>query len=171
MGLSTTSVGKKMMRISLMHRITIEKATIEKGLYFGQFPVLDFVTKNNGCTQAQLAQHMQVSAPSVARSVARMERAGLIERVGDENDRRCNQLSVTEKGIKTANICRAHIEALNSKMLEGFSCEEIDALGAYLDRMIENLSTDTLKDNNMFSLVAQAMELHKSKEPKHKETD
>lgn len=168
---STTSVGKKMMRISLMHRITIEKATIEKGLYFGQFPVLDFVTKNNGCTQAQLAQHMQVSAPSVARSVARMERAGLIERVGDENDRRCNQLSVTEKGIKTANFCRAHIEASNGKMLEGFSHEEIDVLSTYLDRIIENLSTETLKDNSMFSLVAQAMELQKSKESKRKQSD
>ncbi len=162
-----SSVGKKIMRISLMLRITIDKATIDKGLYVGQFPVLDYVAKNDGCTQAQLAQHMQVSAPSVARSVARMERAGLLKRVGDETDRRCNQLSITPKGKKTAKLCRANIEEINKTMLDGFSEEEVCRLSEYLDRMLKNLSTENLENNSMFSLVAQAMELHKSKHNKN----
>lgn len=168
MQVSGRSIMKKILRVSLMHRISIDRAIIDKGLYSGQFPVLDYVVRNNGCTQAQLAQAMQVSAPSVARSVARMERAGLIRRTGDEKDRRCNQLSATPAGIEIAKQCRGYMDEYDQRLFCGFTEEEICLLSGYLDRMIKNLSTDNLKDDSMFSLVAQAMQLHKANEPNAK---
>lgn len=151
---------KKILRISLMHRIRVERETIDHGLYFGQLPVLEYVMQNDGCTQAQLAQHMQVSPPSVARSVARMERAGLIMRVGDTQDRRRNQLSITPKATDIVSRCRGHLETLDRMLFDGFSNEEITVFSQHLDRIIQNLSTDNLADNSMHSLVAQAKQLH-----------
>lgn len=157
---------KKIMRISLLHRIGVDRETSSRGLYFGQLPLLDYIRRNDGCTQVQLSQYMQVSAPSVARSVSRMERAGMLRRTGDASDRRCNQLSVTPQGIRVAEECRAQIDALDRKMLEGFSPDEIQRLLGCLDRILRNLSTDGAEEGSLFSLVVQANELHRQNDVK-----
>lgn len=150
----------KLNHLNLLHRICLHKEISKCGLYMGQLPILEFVLQHNGCTQVQVAQMMHVSPPSIATSVKRMQRSGLLEKTIDETDQRCNRLSVTEKGKQTALLCRQKFDEIDCMMFQGFTKEECERLGKFLDRLIENLGADELKNHSVFSLIEQEKKLH-----------
>lgn len=150
----------KLNYLNLLHRIHIHRKISKYGLYMGQLPILECVMNNEGCTQVQVAQAMRVSAPSIATSVKRMQKAGLLKKAMDEADQRCNRLSVTEKGKQLALSCRKEFDFIDNQMFQGFTSEECQQLGGFLDRLIANLATGELKDSSMFSLIEQEKKLH-----------
>ena len=88
----------ELISISAIHRYRITKSASSVGLYFGQPMILDYVLQHDACTQKELAEAMHISAASIAVSIKRIEKAGLITRTPDETDSRKNHLSVTQKG-------------------------------------------------------------------------
>lgn len=58
------------------------------GLAHGQFPALLMVWERPGLTQAEIAAAVSVEQPTMANTLNRMERDGLIERRPDPLDRR-----------------------------------------------------------------------------------
>ena len=98
---------------------------------------------------------MRVSPPSIATSVKRMQKAGMIRKIPDENDLRYNRLSITEKGKKQAALCRSGFNQVDRRMFEGFSEKEIELFREFLDRMTANLSDDELKEQSTFALMEQ----------------
>ena len=150
----------KLNYLNLLHRIHLHREISKHGLYMGQLPILECVMKNDGCTQVQVAQAMRVSPPSIATSVKRMQKAGLLQKTMDETDQRCNRLSVTEKGKQLALSCRKSFDKVDSQMFQGFTPEECALLGDFLDRLIANHATGELKNSSMFSLIEQEKKLH-----------
>ena len=96
----------KLNQLNLLHRIQLHRKISNCGLYMGQLPILEYVLQHDGCTQVQVAQMMHVSPPSIATSVKRMQRSGLLKKTMDEADQRRNHLSVTEKGEKILHILK-----------------------------------------------------------------
>ena len=70
----------------------------EHGVNTGQFPVLLMLWEQDGVTQASLVEKLAVEQPTMAGTLKRMERAGLIKRVADPNDRRQAHIHLTRKG-------------------------------------------------------------------------
>jgi len=68
------------------------------GVTTGQFPVLLALWEREGVTQSQLAQDLAVEQPTMANTLKRMERDGLIERVPDPGDRRQARVHLTAQG-------------------------------------------------------------------------
>ena len=115
-----------------------------------QMRMLEFIEKNDGCTQAEVAEDMQVSPASVAQSLKRMEAAEFIKRDACKGNLRANSLHITEKGVEAAKNCRLVFDELESSMLAGLSAEEREQFSELLDRLIRNLeSGDTGTMNNM----------------------
>ena len=84
-----------------------------------------------------------------------MQKSGLLNKEVDERNLRQNRLSITEKGLETSQKCKGIAQNLNQRMFDGFSEEELDALEAYLDRIIHNLSSDKAEEDfSLFSIVA-----------------
>ncbi len=150
----------KLNHLNLLHRVHLHREISKCGLYMGQLPILEFVLQHHGCTQVQVAQMMHVSPPSIATSVKRMQRSGLLEKVMDPTDQRCNRLSVTEKGRQTALLCREKFDQVDRMMFQGFTEEECEKLGEFLDRLMENLAAGELKNHSFFSLIEQEKKLH-----------
>ena len=63
-----------------------------------QFTVLRTLTEQHGITQRRLASLISSDPNTVASLVNRMEKAGLIERETQEEDRRANRLGVSRRG-------------------------------------------------------------------------
>ena len=126
-------------RLDLFMRVIGMQTAQENGLYFGQLPALEYIEQNEGCTQRALADRLGISPPCVATSVKRMQRAGLIKKVGDEQDLRVTRLYTTELGRAHAARCRTEFDRLDAQMLSGFSEEELSTVQALLLRMIENI--------------------------------
>ena len=87
-------------RLELIRRMRIQCMLKGTDAHRGQGPILDYIEQHPGCTQADAAEAIGISAPSIACSVRRMEKAGLIKRTADECDLRRNRLELTEKGRK-----------------------------------------------------------------------
>jgi DNA-binding MarR family transcriptional regulator len=168
MKISFLDIAKKMNTLSILHRITIQKQASKNGLYFGQPPILEYVANHNHCTQREVADFMKVSPASIATSVKRMQKAGLIEKMTDDSDLRYNRLKITEKGRELTNKCRKDFDKVDAQMFSGFSDEECNKLYGYYERMIKNLSTDEFADKSIFSLIAEGKKLlaHQNKEEK-----
>ncbi len=154
----------KINKMNVIHRIYIQKAAIKNGLYFGQLAILENIIKNENCTQKDLSTLLQVSPPSIATSIKRMKKAGLIEKSVDESDCRYNRITPTDLGRELAKNCREDFNKVDRQMFEGFSSEECSILSDYIERLITNLSTEEFKDKNFFSLLQEEKKLHGRKD-------
>jgi DNA-binding MarR family transcriptional regulator len=143
----------RMTKLNIIHRIFLHRALAESGLFFGQLPILQYIAEHNNCTQKQLADTLQVSAPSIATSIKRMQKSGLLKKTTDEGDLRCNRISITEKGQELVALGTRVFDVIDQRMLQGFSEKECEELLCYLDRLIKNLESDEFRNKSMFALM------------------
>lgn len=162
---------RKMNRLNVLHRIYIHKQVSQNGLYFGQPPILEYVWDHDQCTQCELADFMQVSPPSIATSVKRMQKAGLLQKTMDKDDLRYNRISITEKGKELASKCREDFDKIDGQLFDGFSEQEREQLCGYLDRMIQNMATGEFADKTFFSLIAEEKKLHDQRTKEERNID
>jgi Transcriptional regulators len=160
MGTSYMKIARRMNKLSILHRIHIHKRASKEGLYIGQLPILEYVENHNECTQREVADFMQVSPPSIATSVKRMQKTGLLEKATDESDLRYNRITITQKGKDISQKCRKAFDKIDAQLFSGFNDEECNQLCNYFDRMIANLSTDEFANKTFFSLIAEEKKLH-----------
>lgn len=142
-------IGGRFHRIDLLMRYHLRLQ--EKGLIPpSQMRIIEFIEKNDGCTQAEVAEEMEVSPASVAQSLKRMEASNYVSRDVCKGNLRANSLHITEEGLLAAKNCRRVFDELESEMFSGFSEEEQELTASLLARIITNLeSADTDSMNNM----------------------
>ena len=76
---------------ALRHRIA------PYGVVPGQFPALLCLYAQDGLTQTELARRVSIEQPTMANTLARMQRDGLIHRVRDPDDGRSARIHLTER--------------------------------------------------------------------------
>ena len=112
------------------------------GVNTGQFPVLLLLWEQDGVTQASLVEKLAVEQPTMAGTLKRMERDGLIKRVADPNDGRQSHIHLTRKGRALEESLVASARETNAVALAGVSAAESAQLVKLVKRMIENLEDD-----------------------------
>jgi DNA-binding MarR family transcriptional regulator len=90
-------------------------------------------------SQHEIAEKLGVSPPTATVSIQRMERAGLLCKVADKTDLRCNRITLTADGAKLVGECKEAFDDMDRRMLEGFSDKERGVLRSMYIRMIRNL--------------------------------
>ena len=128
-----------MHRLELIRRMRIQTMLRGTDAHRGQGPILDYIETHPRCTQAEAAESLGVSPPSITCSVRRMENAGLIIKTADEKDMRCTRLELTEKGRQSHKKVKAAFEKLESEMFAGISEADKERLMELYARMAENL--------------------------------
>ncbi|MCV3210183.1 MarR family transcriptional regulator [Mesorhizobium sp. YC-39] len=110
------------------------------GLSSAQWRLMVRVAKEEGITQARLAELLEIEPISVSRLVDRMEEGGWIERRADAADRRVRMIFPTAK----ASEAYAEVKSLAGEVYEvsltGVSPEDRRVLIKALDVMVENLT-------------------------------
>ena len=112
---------------------------LQSSLHVGQPAMLRFIVAHPGCSQKQIADDAKVSPASVAASIKRMERAGLITRRSDTSDTRCNRVYVTKAGEQELNFCSEGLSRIDAFITEGMSDAELEKLQTLFAKMIKNL--------------------------------
>lgn len=69
--------------------------------------------------QAELAQWLEISAPSLVRTLDQLQRAGWIERTTDPEDGRSNRVTLTPAGKAMAAQIQARLDVLADELLGG----------------------------------------------------
>lgn len=144
---------KKLCRVTLLHRYAISTSLSGIKLYRGQPEILEYLNEHGDCSQKELAGFLGVSTASIATSLKRMSKSGLIERTADEKDRRINRLRLTEKGNEIRLAGRAECERIDRAMFTGFSDEEITAFSDMLSKIAENLSPSGMSDREVIDIM------------------
>jgi MarR family transcriptional regulator, transcriptional regulator for hemolysin len=109
------------------------------GFRIGQLPVLYLLREGARLSQKQLAQLAKVEQPSMAQTLSRMERDGLIERSPDPDDGRSSLIALTKTAKAKLPKVREALDADAEVMLAGFTDKEVATLVKLLQRLNENL--------------------------------
>ena len=133
-----------LVRLSTVHRYRISQAAHSSGLWYGQPPLLQYIHRHPDCTQSELCTDTGVSAPSIAVSVKRLIKAGLVEKSRDENDQRCNRLHLTQRGEQAHGAFRDICDEVDRQLFNGFTEEEKLQLDGYIRRLTGNLNADSI---------------------------
>lgn len=150
------NVLRRINRISFLHKVRVHNLLADTGVWGSQIPILLYVDRNPGCTQTDIAEHLTVSNPSIATSIKRLQKAGMLEKKADPADMRCNHITLTERGRCTVAQGREYYDQVTGRMLQGLSDSEIDLLTGLLIRLEENLAGEEYRDKTILCLAAAA---------------
>jgi DNA-binding MarR family transcriptional regulator len=135
----TESLGVGVAQLSRMFERELRMALLQTGVMPGQLPVLLALYADDGRSQAELARELAVEQPTMASTLVRMERDGLVERRRDPDDRRRARVHLTER----ARALRAPLidaaRSVNRRAVRGLSAEQRSALYQAVDRATANL--------------------------------
>jgi DNA-binding MarR family transcriptional regulator len=134
-----TQIAWKIGMIYRLHMQNIAVINENYGLYSGQTRILHAISQMNGATQRELADRLNITPASLAVSVKRMQKAGIVEKVADKADLRNNRIYITDKGRQIQTESLSEFIAFDNILLNGFSTEEIRRLENYLLRIHKNL--------------------------------
>ncbi|CZH15593.1 MarR family transcriptional regulator [Legionella pneumophila serogroup 1] len=97
----------------------------------------------NGLTQSELVQLIEVEQPTLVRTLDRMERDGFITRKPSSMDRRVVHIFLTEKARLLQEKIDECSRILNDEILAGFSEDEKTKLQELTHRVLDNLRNPT----------------------------
>ena len=129
------------LSVGRLHRTVLERELNKTGVYRSQHQLLMYISDNPNVSQKEIAKLHHVSAATVAVSLKKLESGGYIRRAVDQSDNRYNQICITEKGQKVVASSIRYFQALEEKMFDGFSPEDVSCLENYLLRIQKNLSS------------------------------
>jgi DNA-binding MarR family transcriptional regulator len=111
----------------------------EIGLYRGQPPVLRHLHIQDGLTQTELGQRLEVSPATVTKMIQRMEKAGFVQRRQDEADQRVSRVYLTQAGRAIKAEMAARLKTIEAEAFAGFSLDERVIMRRLLLQMRDNL--------------------------------
>jgi DNA-binding MarR family transcriptional regulator len=106
------------------------------GVTGGQVSLLFQISRHRGIGVRDLAALERMSPAGMSGYVDRLERAGLVQRTPDPNDRRRHGLSVTAEGERVLRSVRSRRTAWLAARLERLSPEELDAVDAAVEPLL-----------------------------------
>ncbi len=106
------------------------------GLSTGVFPVMLHLWQQDGLTQRDLVARVDVEQATMANTLARMERDGLIARRPDPEDGRVRRIWLTDLGRDLQTEATAAAAQENQNVLAGLPKDERDQLIALLRKAI-----------------------------------
>jgi DNA-binding MarR family transcriptional regulator len=110
------------------------------GVALAQWAILLFLYATDGQTQRELSRVVAIEPPTVARTIDRMVRDGLVRREPDPRDGRATRIRLTPRALALREELVAESMAGNELAARVLSAEELETLKALLRRVIEGLT-------------------------------
>ena len=121
-------------------RTELDRRLRPTGFSHSRWLLLLHLSRHDGCTHRELAQHMGIEAATLVRLVDHMEKEGLLKRCGSETDRRVKHLHLSTEGKKAVELIRDHAAELRKEILAGSSKEDIGIALNVLNNIRDNLA-------------------------------
>jgi DNA-binding MarR family transcriptional regulator len=110
------------------------------GVHVGQNFLLDELWREDRLTAGELARRVGVEQPTITRMSQRMETAGLVTRVRDENDRRVIRIALTEQGQALREQLPAMLDDVARQALDGLTTAQQTQLVGLLSHVAGNMA-------------------------------
>jgi MarR family transcriptional regulator for hemolysin len=118
---------------------TLNTQIKSQGVSPGQLPILCCLNDEEGQTQAELCRKISVEQPTMANTLMRMERDGLIQRTPCELDKRQTRIFLTSQIRPTVKVLQQKRDEVISKMTSSMSPQDVENFHRLLDSAMQSL--------------------------------
>lgn len=136
---SDRNVGYLVNRTARLMAQSMGQRLRRHGVQLGQWAVLLFLYERDGQSLAELSRFVAIEQPTMARTIDRMARDGLVTREPDPTDQRITRIRLTDKARALESMLFAESIEGNRFAASALSPSERDRLVDYLHRIIGTL--------------------------------
>ncbi|WP_275785177.1 MarR family winged helix-turn-helix transcriptional regulator [Pararhizobium gei] len=127
-------------------RTVLSRNLLESGLYAGQDGVMLALAENDGLTAGMLAAKLGVKAPTMTRTIGRMEAQGFVERRADDDDARLTKVYLTATGRDRLQLIAEAGRASEEMATRGLTEKQMKTLMKLLRAVDANLQGTGLEE-------------------------
>ncbi|WP_113501953.1 MarR family transcriptional regulator [Rhizobium sp. SYY.PMSO] len=117
---------------------SLQQRAAKLGFSPGQFPILLELWSEDGLTQKQLLERVDIEQATMANTLSRMARDGLVERRPHPSDKRAQQIFLTSRAVAMQAEAIEAAMATDTDLLKDFRQFERELLLEYIRRVLEN---------------------------------
>ena len=125
--------------VSRLRRSAFDRVLKPLNVTRSQWWVLAYLSREDGMTQSQLAEELDLGKVAVGGLIDRLEKSGLVRREADATDRRVNRVFLEAKSKQLVARMRKVSHKLNEQILSGLPDERLEHTATTLDAMKRNL--------------------------------
>lgn len=137
-----TSLGSVVHHLSRLLTRALADEIKASGVAPGQFTVLACLWDQDGLTQRDLYQRLNIEQATMSNTLARMERDNLIKRKPDANDRRASRVHLTAHAKRLERDLTAGAGTVNKRALGALKAKDKKVLLGLMGEMIDNLEPE-----------------------------
>ena len=127
------SLGAKLQAVARQMRANLASQFLKHGLYAGQEQVLFMLDEHGPLALAELAEKLDVRAPTITKTVTRMEAQGFLSRAVSRDDARSIIIALTPDGRRMLKIGREIVDNVEQKTFSVLSIPDCESLQKHLD--------------------------------------
>ena len=127
--------------VSRLRRSAFDRCLKPLDVTRSQWWVLAYLSREDGMTQSQLAEELDLGKVAVGGLIDRLEKSGLVRREADASDRRVNRVFLEPKSKQLIAKMRKVSHRMNAQILEGLVDDRLESTALTLDQMKRNLLT------------------------------
>jgi DNA-binding MarR family transcriptional regulator len=132
LGLAVNTLGRSIVW-------SLAQRTAQHGVLPGAYPVIAWLMHLQKATQAELSRLIGIEQPTMAITLRRMERDGIIERSPDPDHGRKSLVKLTARGRRLSDMISAAAHDVHKVASKGLTTAELEEFYRLVDLMTENL--------------------------------
>lgn len=132
-------LGRQLVFTAKAMREAFEATLVRAGGSLGSWMVMSAIAEVHGMTQAALATHAHLEGATITHHVDRLEKAGLVRRVLDPDDRRVRRLELTPLGVELHARMMTAVIQLQTVVMAGLRQDDREVMARCLDLIQANL--------------------------------
>jgi len=142
------SIGYKVYRTSRAFQKAFDLELRNKlGLTLSQWRAINVLVSFNGITQKEIADKLELEAPSLIPMIDKLQSLELVERRSDPKDRRINRIYLTKKAESLYQSMHECGLSIIKSATKGIDQDQLNLIIKYLDTIIHNLINNYNLDN------------------------
>jgi MarR family transcriptional regulator for hemolysin len=135
LGLAVNTLGRNIVW-------SLSKRTARHGVLPGVYPIIAWLMQLPESSQAELSRLIGIEQPTMAVTLRRMERDGLIQRKPDPDHGRRSHVTLSAKGRKLSQVMRTAAHEVEKLATDGLTAAEVDQFFRLAGVMIQNLNME-----------------------------
>jgi len=125
--------------VSRLRRSAFDRCLKPLNVTRSQWWVLAYLSRQDGMTQSQLAEELDMGKVAIGGLIDRLEKSGLLRREADASDRRVNRVFLEPKSKQLIARMRKVSHRMNEEILAGLTDANLEIAATTLDAMKRNL--------------------------------
>lgn len=125
--------------VSRMRRSAFDRYLKPMNVTRSQWWVLAYLSREDGMTQSQLAEELDLGKVGMGGLIDRLEKSGMVRREPDQSDRRINRVFLEPRSKALVTKMRGLNHKFNMRIFDGIPESQLEVTAVTLDAMKRNI--------------------------------